>query len=551
MKKRRLALAAMALCCIFMMAVVSPALAENRVEVKVTSEPIPEKSPCDKAGGYTMEFDSRTEIFHGQQITIDLPPAVTLCRKIDMAIRVDELSGIPNALQDGRSCYQVVDPSSAVDAYGAQIEGALNFVITGAVGSQRVTIDVVEAGTSASKITVGGDSLDRFVLKFLDFPAIARTDVYLKHSITGLYTVTSDIEDNIRCINVSQYSGSEGRVRDNLDSRDDRFTFIPSDPQVAHPMPQGSFTCVNCEKTNAGYIEVVNEQEVKQCWFDYEDGTNYCPDTHWGNTRIMMQTATDLPTGAYSVTLEILDTPGVYWSSDAVTAVSDPTLAGLCSETSTSESFPAGTYYRASGAIGSPRSKTGYQCALSSYNKVVKVVTGGSSIVTPGDRVIWIDMPALLIDASEAVTGDTVKVKVSINKFPCGTIAWCEKEIGVIGCDTLPTASSLLYPYFTPMLDANWWSGLAVTNLGSTDGTAVLVIYESDGDIGTYEMSVEANSIVTIDGTSLAAAATQTGGSGTLGDARYYVTATTDFSADGLGFTASENGTSIGYLVRK
>lgn len=66
-------------------------LSADRVEVKVTSEPIGSGSSCDKAGGFSLEFDSTTTLLDGDQITIDVDYTnatnyVSLCRDIDIVI---------------------------------------------------------------------------------------------------------------------------------------------------------------------------------------------------------------------------------------------------------------------------------------------------------------------------------------------------------------------------------------------------------------------------------------------------------------------------------
>jgi len=548
MKRRKLALAVMALCCIFMMALVSPVLAENRVEVKVTSEPIPLKSPCDKAGGYTMEFDTRTEIYAGQQITIDLPPMVSLCKTIDIAIQVDDTTWtIPADLDDARSCYEIND-DGVLATPGAIVTGSLHFVLTGTIGTQRVTIDVVEAGTGGSMIEVQGDEADRFVLKFLDFPALARDDVFEKDA-AGDYVDATEADDNIRCINVSQYDGSEGRVLDNIDSRNDRFTFIPSNPQVAHPITPRAFECLNCPKQDAGNIIIPTlGQHSSTCDFDYESTGGYCFNTNTGNNKVLMSHTSDLPDGDYFVTLEVVDTPGVYWSSLDVYADAYDTVANACEATSPATDLPGEFYYLANGLAGSPVASS--DCDLHSSQKVVKVVTEPGTVASANDRVMWVDLPLLVFDTAEIVVGTTVQVRVTVSKYPCGAVSTCLVDIGVLGCDA-NVSSTLLYPYFTEMENDLYWDGLAVTNLSSYDGVAKLTIYEADGDTATYSLSVQANSIQSVTGEQLAASATQTGGTGTLGDARFYVMVDADFSADGLGmFANSGTGESLGYLPR-
>ena len=545
MKRRKLALAVMALCCIFMMALVSPVLAENKVEVKVTSEPIPLHSPCDKAGGYSIEFDTRTYIANGQQITIDLPPNVFLCKTIDLGIFLDDGLGIPITNINTRSCYQIQD--DPLIAPGAVVTGEVWFMVKGEDRSQRVTIDVVVVGSPTDGIRVGDQQADRFVLKFLDFPSVVRTDVYVPNLVNGDYDVQAALEDNIRCIDVSAYDGNEGRVLDNIDSRGDVFTFDPSAPQVAHPIAPRVYECLNCPKQYPGNITIpVVGQDGGTCEFDYESQIGYCYNGT-SNNKVLMSFTQDLPDGSYFVELEVVDSPGVYWSSLPVYANGYDTTILACLD-DTGIPLAGDVYSQADGTVAIPTVTS--DCDMAAIAKAVEVVTVAGLVAHAGDRVLWVDLPTLLFDDDEIVKGSSVTVRVSVNKYPCGTISTCLVDLGILGCD-MSVSSTLLYPYFTEMENDLYWDGLAVTNLSSYDGVAELTIYEADGDTATYSLSVPANSIQSVTGTQLAASATQTGGAGTLGDARFYVMVDADFSADGLGmFANSGTGESLGYLPR-
>ena len=54
------------------------AAAQDQVTVSVTSEPIQQGASCDKAGGFSLSFDSDTVIAAGDVITIDLDFGVVL-----------------------------------------------------------------------------------------------------------------------------------------------------------------------------------------------------------------------------------------------------------------------------------------------------------------------------------------------------------------------------------------------------------------------------------------------------------------------------------------
>jgi hypothetical protein len=200
------------------------AFAKNRVEVKVTSEPVPELSPCSKAGGFSLEWDASSVIEVGDVITLDLdyinPSIVTLCNTIDIYIAKSRTGNVLNGWVAGDGPTDIAGPwtaanSGTVAAYDAdtnpiyfvddsdtpdydiQIIGADNvavsaglyFHIYGSQGSRRITIEVLgDVGDPAfdaddqdnARIIVGGfdrtanggnntaEAEDKFVLQFFD-----------------------------------------------------------------------------------------------------------------------------------------------------------------------------------------------------------------------------------------------------------------------------------------------------------------------------------------------------------------------------------------------
>ncbi|MFO7839174.1 MAG: hypothetical protein R6X08_06725, partial [Desulfosalsimonadaceae bacterium] len=118
-----------------------------------------------------------------------------------------------------------------------------------------------------------------------------------------------------------------------------------------------------------------------------------------------------------------------------------------------------------------------------------------------------IDIPAMWFDSSEIDEGDTVSVEICITQAEwdgsdwnvsggsiCGGCGCCETfELGTITCCEAGTSYSLVYPYVTPMNDANWWYGMVITNLSGTAGEANITIFESDGDTDSTVVSVPAN----------------------------------------------------------
>jgi hypothetical protein len=175
--------------------------------------------------------------------------------------------------------------------------------------------------------------------------------------------------------------------------------------------------------------------------------------------------------------------------------------------------------------------------------------------VLNGRSTWWVDIPALRVDSTITERGWKVFVKVTVQDAAdtasgglCSDCPKCEHivEIGTLCCDSLDETCSgkLVFPYFGKS-DGAWWNGMAVSNLGSTDGTASVTLYENDGDSFTGTVDVDAYSTAIVYLSELS-------GTGTIGDAQGFVVVNTDFNASGFAMMAKEsNGVSMGYLAEK
>ena len=521
------------------------AFAANRVEVKVTSEPIAQYATCEKAGGYTMEFDSGTFIADGDQITVDLPLNVTLCNDIDIMIPWDD--GVdpadPADDNDSAAAY-AVEGTSTTDLATA---GDAEFYITGDAGTQRVTINIV----ATAGITVGSDEGDKFVIEFFDQNI---DGVLVELDDDDLYNDAAVIADNTRCINVSAYSNET--VKDSLDSAADKYTFIPSDPQVAHIVSATGYSLYECEKNAVGRI-IIGEAEyqgTESCIsFDFEDGDGYCANTHSSNNALIIKATADMPVTDYNVELEIL-TDGVYWSNEALTATSYEDAANACDSTNaiaTDSGVP--TWTDADGdavTAAAPRvDGASEDCDVATTNQAVTLTLANVAPVGADARYLKFNMPAFNYDLDEITAGDEVEVRVKLSKAPCGEILEDTFVVGTFGCIEAGVSYDVTFPYFTEITGDAYWDGMAIVNLSGTDGTADLTIYEADGDVFTASYDVDAHGMVVFNTSDLLSTAT---GSGTLGDARFYVEVEADFNVDGFAMMAnSATGESMGYLPRK
>jgi hypothetical protein len=177
---------------------------------------------------------------------------------------------------------------------------------------------------------------------------------------------------------------------------------------------------------------------------------------------------------------------------------------------------------------------------------------------------IWVDIPPMHIDPARAKKGATVRVKVRFlfhkEKFICENcappaICECVLDVATICCgeETAPNQETkLLYPYFTEMdQSGGYWSGIAITNRGNVNGTANLTVYESDGDVGTLAIPVNAHSVFADILTNMYGNMTLTTTVNGLGNSRCYIDVNTDFLADGFAmFGEYDNGWSLGYIPR-
>jgi hypothetical protein len=257
------------------------AFAENRVEVKVTSEPIQYHSTCDKAGGFTLEFDSDTTLAAGDQITIDVDFGVTLCRLIDLEISPNGSGTRWVTANIPATSSPVIDAGAGATSTGAGVY----FRLFGLPGSQRITLSVLgEVGVDSLVVGPGVD--DTLTIGFLGQKTNAdftQDGIWIEGAVDDTYDVAATVADNTLCINVSQYDFNT--VNANMDSAGDKFTFIPSNPQVAHVVGAVSYTLIDCEKVATGNIELgstAGQGGNDSCVdFDWDTGEGYCPGTHF------------------------------------------------------------------------------------------------------------------------------------------------------------------------------------------------------------------------------------------------------------------------------
>ncbi len=572
-------------------------LSADRVEVKVTSEPIGSGSSCDKAGGFSLEFDSTTTLLDGDQITIDVDYTnatnyVSLCRDIDIVIAPGADANLTSQ-EDGGGAAGIGFMDANIPAVGvdspvvmsanlsAETQEGVIFHVYGNEGSQRITFDVVGIDTAAgapaantASITVAGGVNDTLTVRFLDQDVVfAQNGIYVDDTdpADNVYETAATLEDNTLCINVEEWS--ESTVKGNMDSFADKFTFIPSNPQIAHIVSAAAYVKYECDKNNCGYLGIgATSQAGSNCAaFDNEApdaiNSNYDPcttlDDHANNQLIIQKTNGVFELVNYIVDVKILvngveGDNGVYFTDDAIGTEGAATAAEACAfDNGDGAAIGAAIHYLADGTTATPVAAD-TDCTIAGSARSVQLTTAGHGLnLQANDDFIYINLPQFHYDLSEVEDGDVVSVEVTLTKAPCGEVTTVTHCIGtfVDNCPTSAGTDALTYPYFTKAATGGdaWWDGLAITNEGSTAGTATITMYENDGDTATATVNVGAHSIyvktlgaMISDGTFVAAS----GNAGTLGDSTCHLVVTTTFPASGFAMIAREaTGESMGYVV--
>ena len=546
------------------------AFAAERVEVKVTSEPIGYHALCDKAGGWSLEWDTATVLTDGDIITIDMPtnPAtgevVTICKSFDIEISPSGAGSFwTGALPAGNipvaDCPFVDEQGSSTITAGTGII----FRIVGTAGENRVTLYIIgESGGDA--LEIGRLLEDNLILSFLDQALNA------SYTVNGVWkygtTTPAELADNTLCINVEAWN--QPVVLANMDSMGDKYTFIPSNPQIAHIVPS-NYALFDCKAKTPGYIEDGYRGGTTQtgpgedhCYgFDNDSsaaGSGYCDGTHWRNYFIVEKTMGTWDASNYTIEMQLLvkgasGDNGFYFTDQSVktkadTAISDPRISGLCAYAGGGSSIDT-TYASGITPVASSNS-----CDVAASARATWLETVASDLGVGGghQKFLLVDIPMIHYDLDEIAVDDVVSVKITIKKAPCGTVFEDTIVIGTYGCRVIPPAeqtSCLTFPYFTAVNDPAWWAGIVITNLADNDGTAKIKIYEKDGDQG--EATVDVGALSQYVGLLSNLSFTKTSGTGTIGDSKSFIVVCFTGSATIDGFAMMGDGTQAqGYLPR-
>ncbi len=554
------------------------AFAANTANINVTSEPVRAGASCDKSGGITITFDRDTVLTDGDQITMDLTLNVTLCTDIDIVISNADTA----AYADLENLVDIEDVgwdeinsdiggpvvlTDAVAPFSSSVGGGVYFHIYGIEGQARVTIDVIGENPGAS-FTVGPDSEDNLAITLLaqntNADYVGEEGIFVDSDNDGVYDESALLANNTMCIDVSNPAFTGDTVRGNFDSRSDKFTFLPSNPQIAHIAPALGIGFDACKDREPGHIELGDRitQGSDTCdAFDNEasyPGNGFCLDHVNNNMIIAASSPFDM--AEYAVTMEILvngqsGDNGVYWSSQLPLSEGYGTKDDACDATNANgAALGAATYELANRSAATPEAPHSDDCDVEADGRAVVMNIAACDLnLAAQDDFLWFNLPALNYDIDDVQEGDVVTVEITINKVPCGQLFTGIWEIGTFGCQAPGVSNTILFPYFTNMEAAeSYWDGIAIVNLGSTDGTATLTIYEADGDVATMDVNVSANSsYVNLLSAMISGMTLTTSVDGTLGNARVYIRVAADFNVDGFAMMAnSDTGESMGYLPR-
>lgn len=571
---------------VLFLAVSSMAFANVQISVGSNSQPIPyaaDPNNCNKGGDLSFNYPPDAEIVNGDAFTMDLDFGTSLCKDVDLWYLVNDA----NILAAG----PVLDGVNAAMSTGLQI-----FIhVKGTSGQRRVNVsfhgdwDEVNEVEAAAAVTVAsavGDLLRYRIFNQQADPAV------LKVGPTSLmggsriniaeWTALPDatIADNTLCV---QHTPAQIAENEKINFNLNRSGVSPSvfefvggqgaEPQIGHFISR-NYALVSCDKVGDGRIECGSYgQDSSNCvFFDYEGANGYCSG-YSGNKVIVEADPTFDAAGDYYFDIKIkvngnYADSGVYFSNIGGTTTVG-TVVGLSRtavcDASASNAIATGagnpyTWYRygeATGVNSLPAPTGTNTCVTVPADRLVRMTTPWSGLGLSGaERFMWIDLPAFRYDLSRINAGDVVSVEIELRRTPCVLVATFEKTIGTLCCEATPEtqATELIYPYFTQMAGDNWWDGIVVTNLSSTAGTAALSFYEQDGDRGTYTTpSIAAYSMYVSTLENLLPMITPAvGNAGALGNARVWIKANTNFSADGFAMIAEPtSGQSMGYLPRK
>lgn len=244
---------------------------------------------------------------------------------------------------------------------------------------------------------------------------------------------------------------------------------------------------------------------------------------------------------------------GVYFVNYGWGAEGYTTATAACANTPSASIAATPVFRNASGGLllNADVATGNTTCDVPLISRAVSMTIPASTLnLNTTDSYLWLDLPTMIFDSTLFQAGDILEVRVQINKAPCGEVFDGVFCIGTAGCETTATSYCLRYPYFGKTIGGQYVSAVVVDNLSSTAGTVTFTMFEQDGDQFTSAaMAVGAYSMIVRE--ILDPAFGWTGGPGTVGDSKSYITTNGTISTDGCALiTNATTGESISYLPR-
>ena len=395
--------------------------------------------------------------------------------------------------------------------------------------------DLTAAGTADATIYVYGKAGDQFISVYITDVTNVTVDSALPENSwfkIGLYDELANADKTSICAQVLSFSGVSKLTISN-EAFPNTLTFS-GDNEIGHFLTQ-LVTLRNCLKDEGGSASTL---EIALCPLGGTEQSPACPNY----VKCFVAEGDFNPNESITLTLR---TNGAADGADTQNGVFFRSIA-LFNEAGTPVTA-TWSYFRASGSA-----VTAMPCDAWEAEKAVATIDS-DEIIAGGNELRFVINYAVNPDLASANTD--VRFWADGQVLPCGTIF-----SGVVTAARLTACGSgisneILFPYFTAIETGAWWNGIVVVNLGSTSGTAVVKVYEKDGD-------VFASQAITLTPTDRMLVKllddpfftwTQESGAGTLGDSDCYIKVTTDFATDGFGMMGSNapgNDDSMGYLPR-
>jgi hypothetical protein len=544
-------------------------LAANNVRLTTTVPNIP-KSTCFQAGTDTMEMDTLTQIREGDVIQFTLNNKVTVCKSIDMWLRIATAAGVLSTSADS----PVATSAGSVNAIDGSHEWGflIKAVNADTVAGQIITVQLRVRNTTTNELDGTG------LARVMTFTGVALTDKLFVKLFDGktvfapnsgffkalaltptVYDTNIVATDNALCIDTLTQDYLEEYVQNTPDSlpitTPDTKLFFSGDYRIAHILSQQTYNLLTCKGAVCGHILYGTTGQTDSCVaFHFETTSGYCSDHK--ASKLIIQSSQQFEVTPYVVTLEILvngvaGEHGVYFSNAGVSVGHYQTQSDACAGGSLAGLTP--TYLKADGStVAVPVSPISSKCdGVADAAKAVKITTAASNLgIVSGDTFLFFDLPPFNYNLAEVNKGDLVEVKITLSKSTCGQVATFTICIGTFGCPAAAaTKGYMLFPYFSNAGADAFWNGIAIVNIGSTAGTVDIKAHQKNGTSLTFTTpSIDPNSMY-VNMLELIPWV----GTVASGDAgRCWVEVTTPTTAwDGFGMLANEvTGESMGYLPR-